>query len=173
MHGTSITIVGNVVDEVINKPTTSGLSRVSFRVASTQRRRDRESGQWVDGHKFFVNVTCWREFAENVAGSLKKGDPIVVNGKIFSRQYVKDESNHVAYEIEPESIGHDLARGTAVFTKRRRGFSGSVELDADGLPIRLEDQGYEVIDENVDELVDGLPVDPFAGPALQELSHAS
>lgn len=144
MYGTNITIVGNVVDEVVNKPTQSGLSRASFRVASTQRRKDRETGQWVDGHKFFVNVTFWREFAENVAASLKKGDPVVVNGKIYSRQYVKDENSHIAYEIEPESIGHDLARGTSAFKKRKSGFSGSVELDADGLPMRLEDQGYEL-----------------------------
>ena len=145
MYGTNITVVGNVVDEVANKPTTTGLSRVSFRVASTQRRRDRESGQWVDGHKFFVNVTFWREFAENVAASVRKGDPVIVSGRIFSRQYVRDESNHVAYELDPEAIGHDLARGTAAFTKRRRGFSGSVELDADGMPIRVTDQGYEMV----------------------------
>ena len=147
MYGTSITIVGNVVDEVVNRPTASGLSRVSFRVASTQRRKDRDSGKWVDGHKLFVGVTFWREFAENVAASLKKGDPVVVSGRIFSRQYVKDEANHIAYEIEPESVGHDLARGTAQFTRRRNGFSGSVELDADGMPIRAEDQGYELVDE--------------------------
>jgi single-strand DNA-binding protein len=167
MYGTNITVVGNVVDEVVNKPTTSGLSRVSFRVASTQRRRDRESGQWVDGHKFFVNVTFWREFAENVAASVSKGDPVVVSGRIFSRQYVRDESNHVAYEVEPESIGHDLARGTATFTKRRRGFSGSVELDADGMPIRVSDQGYEMLPES------DLIADDFdsAEPA-RELSRA-
>lgn len=159
MYGTNITIVGNVVDEVVNKPTASGLSRVSFRVANTQRRRDRDSGQWVDGHKFFVNVTFWREFAENVAASLKKGDPVVVNGKIFSRQYVRDENNHVAYEIEPESIGHDLARGTTVFTKRRRGFSGSVELDADGMPIRVQDQGYELVTEAEDAAADDIAGD--------------
>ena len=58
MYGTSITIVGNVVDEVVNKPTQNGLSRASFRVASTQRRKDRETGQWMDGHKFFVSVIC-------------------------------------------------------------------------------------------------------------------
>ncbi|HEX8080464.1 MAG TPA: single-stranded DNA-binding protein [Jatrophihabitans sp.] len=147
MYGTNITIVGNVVDEVANRPTTSGLSRVSFRVASTQRRKDRDTGQWVDGHKFFVNATFWREFAENVAASLKKGDPVVLHGRIFSRQYVKDEANHIAYEIEPESIGHDLARGTTDFKKRKNGFSGSIELDADGMPIRAEDQGYELVDE--------------------------
>ena len=160
MYGTNITVVGNVVDEVANKPTSSGLSRVSFRVASTQRRRDRESGQWVDGHKFFVNVTFWREFAENVAVSVRKGDPVIVSGRIFSRQYVRDESNHVAYELDPEAIGHDLARGTGAFTKRRRGMSGSVELDADGMPVRVSDQGYELLDEA--ELDDGenFPIGP-------------
>lgn len=143
MYGTNVTIVGNVVDEVVNRPTASGLSRVQFRVANTQRRKDRETGQWMDGHKLFVSVTFWREFAENVAASLKKGDPIVVHGRIYSKQYVKDENSHVAYEIEPESIGHDLARGTSEFTRRKRGFAGSVEVDGTGMPARLEDQSYE------------------------------
>ena len=155
MYGTPITIVGNVVDDVINKPTVSGLSRTSFRVASTQRRKDNTTGQWMDGHKFFINVTFWRESAENVALSVKKGDPVLVTGRIFSRQYVKDEANHVAYEVEPEAIGHDLSRGTSAFTKRRRGFSGSVELDADNMPINASDQGYEVVDEGDDLDRDG------------------
>lgn len=164
MYGTNITVVGNVVDEVANKPTSSGLSRVSFRVASTQRRRDRESGQWVDGHKFFVNVTFWREFAENVAVSVRKGDPVIVSGRIFSRQYVRDESNHVAYELDPEAIGHDLARGTGAFTKRRRGMSGSVELDADGMPVRVSDQGYELLDDaELDGSEDFGPVPELSG----------
>jgi len=148
MNATSITIVGNVVDDVVNRPTQNGYSRASFRVASTQRRKDRDSGQWVDGHKFFVNVTCWRELAENAALSLKKGDPIVVTGRIYSRQYLKEESSHVAYEIDPEAIGHDLSRGTATFVKRRRGLSGSVELDADNMPIRMADQGYELVPDS-------------------------
>ena len=148
MYGTPICIVGNVVDDVVNRPTTSGLSRVSFRVANTQRRKDRDTGQWVDGHKFFVSVVFWREFAENVAASLKKGDPIVVTGRIYSRQYVKEEASRVSYEIEPDSIGHDLARGVSKFDRRKRGFSGSVEVDPDGLPVRLSDQGYELVGED-------------------------
>lgn len=167
MYGTTITLVGNVVDEVANRPTTSGLSRVSFRVASTQRRKDRDTGQWVDGHKFFVNVTFWRDFAENVAVSLKKGDPVVVTGRIFSRQYIKDEANHIAYEIEPESIGHDLARGTADFKKRKNGYSGSVELDPDGMPIRIQDQGYELVEE-LDSTFGSGQVEPH----LRELATA-
>jgi single-strand DNA-binding protein len=146
MSNSTISIVGNVVDEVVNRPTMSGLSKVTFRVASTQRRYDRERGQWVDGHKLFVNVTFWREFAENVAESLKKGDPIIVHGKMYSRQYVKDETNRVSYEIEPESIGHDLARGVAKFERRKRGFSGSVELDESGIPAPTDDESYELVD---------------------------
>jgi single-strand DNA-binding protein len=142
MYGTPITIVGNVVDTVALKRTESGLSRLSFRVASTQRRKDRETGQWVDGHKLFVNVTFWREFAENVAQSLTKGDPVVVHGRIYSKQYVKEETNRVSYEIEPESIGHDLARGVSMFSKRKGTMSGEVVVDAEGNPA-LEDDDYE------------------------------
>jgi single-strand DNA-binding protein len=162
MNTTSITIVGNVVDDVVNKPTQNGLSRASFRVASTQRRKERDTGQWVDGHKFFVNVICWRELAENAALSLRKGDPVVVTGRIHSRQYVKEENNHVAYEIDPESIGHDLARGTSMISKRRRGLSGSIELDADNMPIRESDQGYELVTDP-DELPDD-DLEPDAVP---------
>jgi single-strand DNA-binding protein len=148
MSNSTICIVGNVVDEVVNKPTLSGLSKVSFRVASTQRRFDREAGQWVDGHKLFVNVTFWREFAENVAASLKKGDPIVVHGRMQSRQYVKDETNRVSYEIDPESIGHDLARGVSRFERRKRGFSGVVEVDESGVPALPAEDDYELLSED-------------------------
>jgi single-strand DNA-binding protein len=148
MYGTPITITGNVVDDVALRTTESGLSRVSFRVASTQRRRDRDSGQWVDGHKLFVNVTFWRDFAENVASSLKKGDPIVVHGRIYSKQYMKDETSRVSYEVEPESIGHDLSRGVSRFERRRRTVAGSVVIDADGFPERTEEHGYELLTDD-------------------------
>jgi single-strand DNA-binding protein len=148
MSESSITIIGNVVDEVVLKATDAGVSRVSFRVAQTQRRKDRETGEWTDGRKLFVNITFWRDFAENVALSIKKGDPIVVRGKLYSKQYVKDENNRVSYEIEPESIGHDLSRGVAKFERRKRGFSGSVVLDPDGLPERTDEVGeYQMLSD--------------------------
>ncbi|HTZ42868.1 MAG TPA: hypothetical protein VMB79_03330, partial [Jatrophihabitans sp.] len=99
--------------------------------------------------------------------------PVLVTGRIYSRQYLKEETSHVAYEVDPESIGHDLARGTSAFTKRRRGMSGSVELDADNLPIRLSDQGYELLpdpDEPAFEDLrgDGAVPHPSLGGPLAE-----
>lgn len=164
MNESSITIIGNVVDDVVLKTGDTGVSRVSFRVAHTQRRKDRETGQWMDGHKLFVNVTFWREFAENVALSLKKGDPIIVRGALYSKQYIKDENSRVSYELEPDSIGHDLSRGVSRFERRKRGLSGSVVLDPDGLPERLEDDGYEMVADHTGEFGadDRVVARPFA-----------
>jgi len=145
MYETPITVVGNVLDDVNLRTTESGLSRLSFRIASTARRKDRDSGEWGDGRKLFITVTFWREFAENVAASVKKGDPILVFGHIHSRQYVKDETVRYIYEIEPYAIGQDLARGVSRFERRQRSYSGAVEVDPDGLPIRADEDGYELL----------------------------
>jgi single-strand DNA-binding protein len=83
-----------------------------------------------------------------VAASLKKGDPIIVHGRMQSRQYVKDETNRVSYEIDPESIGHDLARGVSRFERRKRGFSGVVEVDDSGVPALPAEDDYEFVSED-------------------------
>jgi single-strand DNA-binding protein len=157
MYETPITVIGNIVDDVSLQTTDTGISRLSFRLASTARRKDRETGEWVDGNKLFLKVTFWREFAENVAASMKKGDPIIVYGKISSRQYLKEETLHYSYEIEADNIGHDLTRGVSRFDKRKRTQSGSVEVDPDGLPVRAESDGYEVLGSGADFTT---PADP-------------
>jgi single-strand DNA-binding protein len=78
MNDTYMTIVGNVVDDPRQRNTNAGHAVTNFRVASTSRRFDRESGQYVDNSTLFVNVTCWRALAENAGISLKKGQPVIV-----------------------------------------------------------------------------------------------
>jgi single-strand DNA-binding protein len=136
MNDTYLTISGNVVDEPkLRKTTTNGVTVLTFRVASTSRRRDAETGQWGDRDTLFVNVTCWRSLATNVGQSLYKGQPVVVHGRFYSRQYTKDEVTRVSYEVDAISVGHDLARGVSQFTKVTNDMpSSSVEVDEDGLP---------------------------------------
>lgn len=138
MNDTSITIVGNVVDDPKLRTTSTGVPVASFRIASTSRRMDRETGSWVDNERLFATVTCWRVMARNVAASLKKGQPVIATGRFYSREYVKDESSRMSYELDAVAVGHDLARGTADFTKVTRGFAvTNVELDSDGMPADL------------------------------------
>ena len=119
MNDTYITIVGNVVDEPrLRTTSSSGVPVLSFRVASTSRRLDRETGKWQDSERLFATVTCWRALAQNVARSLKKGQPVIVTGRFYSREYTtKDETSRVSYEVDAAAIGHDLSRGVSEFTK--------------------------------------------------------
>jgi single-strand DNA-binding protein len=145
MQGTPITIVGNVMDDVVLKITRTGVPRLSFRVINSVRYLDQDSEKWVDGKSFAVRVTAWRDLAENVADSIRKGDPVIIRGRISSSHYIKDESSRISYEVEPDSIGHDLSRGVSVFTKRKRSQFASVEADADGLPSLADVEDYEVV----------------------------
>ncbi|MET9712049.1 single-stranded DNA-binding protein, partial [Nocardiopsis alba] len=53
---TQITLVGNLVDDPELRFTNSGAAVASFRVASTPRTFDRQSGEWKDGESMFL--TC-------------------------------------------------------------------------------------------------------------------
>ncbi|MEP6599657.1 MAG: single-stranded DNA-binding protein [Actinomycetota bacterium] len=144
MNDTSITIVGNVVDEPKLRNTGAGVPVTSFRIASTSRRFDRDSGSWADNERLFATVTCWRNMAQNVAGSLRKGQPVIVTGRFYCREYKKDDTVRMSYELDAIAVGHDLARGTSQFTKVSRPYAAtSVELDPDGLPANLSAQQLE------------------------------
>jgi single-strand DNA-binding protein len=146
MNDTYLTIVGNVVGDPKLRTTNSGVQVTSLRVASTSRRFDRETGEWKDNERLFVTVTCWRGQAANVARSLRKGQPVVVTGRYYCREYTKDEVTRASYELEAVGIGHDLSRGVSTFTKGTSVYpTTSVELDDDGVPPDLSHEDRDLI----------------------------
>ena len=44
-----------------------------FRIASTPRYRDSKTGEWKDGEALFLTCQAWRQAAEDVAESLRRG----------------------------------------------------------------------------------------------------
>jgi single-strand DNA-binding protein len=128
---TSISIVGNVLTAPEwRKTSTSGHLVANFRVASTSRRLDRETGRWVDGNSLRVRVVCWRKLAEGIAASLTVGDPVVVTGRLFTRDWIDGENNaRTSYEMEAVAVGHDLARGRGRFYRTRATPTSAVEGD--------------------------------------------
>jgi single-strand DNA-binding protein len=120
MNETIVTVVGNAVDDPNYRQLDNGTSVCNFRVASTARRFDRASQRWEDGDSFFLKVTCWRQLADNVNQSLRKGDPIVVTGRIFTRSYEAEGQRRSSYELDALSLGHDLARGVSEFRRTVR-----------------------------------------------------
>jgi len=120
INDAQVFLSGYVAREPKYRITSSGHAAVTLRVGYTPRRVDRESGEWMDGATSFVTVVCWRALAQNVATCLRKGEPVLVRGRLQVRPYEKDGQSRLAVEVEASSVGHDLARGVANFQRARR-----------------------------------------------------
>jgi single-strand DNA-binding protein len=59
----------------------------------------------------------FRQVAINVAGSINKGDRVVVYGSLSVRDWDNGERAGTSVEITVDAIGHDLNYGTTEFTK--------------------------------------------------------
>ena len=103
---TPITVVGNLVADPELRYTPSGSAVANFRVASTPRRYDSQSGQWVDGEALFLTCNVWRQAAENVANSLTKGDRVIVNGRLRQRSFeTREGEKRTVFEVEVGEVG--------------------------------------------------------------------
>lgn len=120
MRETYLTVAGNIITDPKLRTTAEGNRVVNFRVASTERRLDKEEGQWVDGETLYLNVSCWRRLADGVITSLSKGDPVVVTGRVFTRGYEVDGQPRTAVELIANAAGPDLSRCTAEVHRNRR-----------------------------------------------------
>jgi single-strand DNA-binding protein len=117
--------------------TQNGLPVVNFTIASTPRTFDRQANEWKDGDPLFLRASAWREFAEHIAASLKKGSRVVATGRLHQRSYQDREGqNRTAIELELEEIGPSLRYATAEVVRaassRDAGSQTQQETDDDG-----------------------------------------
>jgi len=111
------TITGLVATTPRHLITKDGLPITSFRLASSNRRFDRASMEWVDGETNWYTITSYRTLAINTIASIGKGDRIVVSGNLRVRDWDNGERTGTSVELEASNIGHDLAWGTSAFTR--------------------------------------------------------
>ncbi len=122
---TVITVVGNLVDDPELRFTPSGAAVANFRIASTPRTFDRQSGEWKDGEALFLSCAVWRQYAENVAESLVKGSRVIVQGRLKQRSYeTREGEKRTVYELDVEEVGPALRYATAKVTKAGRSGGG-------------------------------------------------
>lgn len=113
---TVITVVGNLTADPELRYTQNGLPVANFTIASTPRSM--KDGEWKDGDPLFLRASVWREFAEHVAGSLKKGMRVIAQGRLRQRSYQDREGNQrTAIELEVDEIGPSLRYATAQITR--------------------------------------------------------
>ncbi|MEF3114505.1 single-stranded DNA-binding protein [Streptomyces chrestomyceticus] len=119
---TTITVVGNLVDDPELRFTPAGAAVANFRIASTPRTYDRQSGEWKDGDSLFLSCSVWRQAAEHVAESLTRGTRVIVHGRLKQRTYEDREgAKRTVFELDVEEVGPSLKNATTTVTKAGRG----------------------------------------------------
>src|SRR3954468_7771912 len=118
---TTITVVGNLTDDPELRFTPSGAAVAKFRIASTPRTLDRQSGEGKGGGPLFLACNIWRDAAEHVAESLQRGARVIVQGRLRQRSYeTREGEKRTVYELEVDEIGPSLRYATAKVQKMAR-----------------------------------------------------
>ena len=113
---------GNLVNDPKQTQTASGAKVTRFRLAANGRRFDQASREFVDTDTVFMSVTCWRTLGDNVMQSLRKGDTVIVFGRLRFSEYDDPKSGvrRQSYEIDAQCVGPDLNRYVTSLTRPPR-----------------------------------------------------
>ena len=122
----TVTVVGNITRDPELRFAQSGMAIAQFGVAWNRRRQDQE-----DEVSFF-DVTCFRQLAENVAESLKKGARVVVYGTLQQRSWETDHGDRRSkVEILADDVAPSLRWATAEVTKNEYRGGGDNRSEGD------------------------------------------
>lgn len=117
MNDLIMTVNGWVATDPSQHVGPTGARLTSFRLASTSRFFDRDKGEWTDGRTEWFTIKVFRNAAITVANSIKKGQPVTVHGRFRTNEWEGEGGTRTDLVIDATSVGHDLTRGTAEFTR--------------------------------------------------------
>lgn len=153
----SITLTGLVATSPRHLVTSEGLPITSFRLASTQRRFDRSQEKWIDGETNWYTITAFRQLAINGAGSISKGDRLIVTGRLRIRDWSNDERTGTNIDVEADAIGHDLSWGTAVYTRTISTSASAASDKNEAQPATADADGESWAEPTTSDAVAALP----------------
>ncbi|HEY7042483.1 MAG TPA: single-stranded DNA-binding protein [Nocardioidaceae bacterium] len=139
MTETILHVVGHVGTDIDHRRVGDGVDLSTFRLATTPRRWDRQQRAYVDGTTTWFTVQCWRQLAANVRDSLRRGDPVVVIGRLKTEEWTKDDVRNSRIVLEAFSVGHDMARGVSSFRKTQK-------------PVEAADEGANEVREALEDI---------------------
>lgn len=118
MADTFVTFSGWVGAEVTHREV-KGVNVANLRIGTTPRLK--RNGSWVDGETTWYSVSAWRQLADNIAASIRKGDAVIVHGRLRSDAWKREDGTmSTTLVVEASYVGHDLSRGTSTFVRSTR-----------------------------------------------------
>ena len=141
MNDTFVTVIGNVVDSPRRVRLDSG-SVTNFRMASTARRYDTKSQEFVDSGTLWVDIECWNDLGANVSSSVSKGDPVIVQGALTTHSWESENGKRSAPRIKAFAVGPNLSRGSADFKRNRPARTTDPVSEASSPSIPEQEPGF-------------------------------
>lgn len=120
----AVTVIGTLTADPEIRFTQSGHAVANFTVASNDRRKNTQTGEWEDGDATFLRCSIWRQAAECLADSVHRGDRVIVTGRLRQRQYeTREGEKRTVFELDADEVGPSLRWAIATVTKpgRNRG----------------------------------------------------
>lgn len=128
-----VVLTGNLTRDPELRSLPSGTELCELRIACNTRRKDNQTGEWVDKPNFF-NVKVWGAQGANCARFLSKGRPVAIDGRLEWREWETQEgAKRQAIEIiadsvqflgSPEGTGTDAAEYVEEFAPVPVGVGG-------------------------------------------------
>jgi single-strand DNA-binding protein len=131
-----VVITGNLTRDPELRHTGGGTPVCDLRVAVNSRRKDGQTGEWIDKPNYF-DVTVWGAQGENCANYLSKGRPVAVEGRLDWQEWeAKDGSGkRQAVRIIANSVqflgSRDGSGGGGGGGNGNGGFSPTSDVPAD------------------------------------------
>lgn len=98
-----VILTGNLTRDPETRPA-GGTTVTQLRLAVNSRRKDNQSGQWIDEPNYF-DVTVWGAQGENCQRYLGKGRPVAVDGRLKWREWTtQDGQKRQAVDVVADSV---------------------------------------------------------------------
>jgi len=133
-------LYGNLTKDPELKSLPSGSVVCNFTVATNRKWKDKNSGEQKEEPQF-TNVVVFGKTAENVAKYMRKGSPILVEGRLQTRSWdAKDGSKRYSTEVfaeqvqfGPKRVGQEESRQDDAQTTDPN-YGGVGEINPDDIP---------------------------------------
>ena len=133
-----VILMGNLTRDVEVRTTPSGQSVANFSIAVSRSWKD-QSGQTQE-QTSFINCVAWGKPGEIIAQYVKKGDPLLISGRLDQRSYEdKDGNKRQAVEVNVEDFNF-IGGGS-------RGGDGDLSAGASSSSSKSKDVVIEDIDD--------------------------
>ncbi|MCK9173733.1 MAG: single-stranded DNA-binding protein [Desulforhopalus sp.] len=120
-----VILIGNLGANPELRYTNSGTAVASLRLATSRRRKDQASGQYIEETEWH-SVVAWAKTAEFCSNYLSKGSKIYVEGRLQTRKWQdKNGNDRYTTEIISENLQNLTPRNNGGAGDKGGGFNDS------------------------------------------------